>query len=290
MAPRAFMLAYLCFGVVSVNAIRSTSQQELNETGEEDGAGNPLDCTDYCIMCNDGATVYYGRSRSWVRAAINFLLEGLILPITAAANTMTKMGADDKYTSWTGYLPTTGFFCEKVDVVKFPVNTLGQEDLGQKKFSATPLMMFDRNPLGKMKANYLKPYTPAGRHVPQTWAQPGDLEAYMTGCKKMKASGLSGGAAQAKSTFQSKCSSEVTKAVFKCSEHSRVCGSAGVSHMTYAKTPGECQAMRQSHGAAHSDGAARCLNPNPVPTHVADPYVPEVVPIHVADPYMPEPK
>merc|ERR550539_1633732 len=87
---------------------------------------------DYCMQCQDGSTIWYGRSRSWFRSFINLFTEGILIPLTAAGN-MYRKATKENFTHWTGYMPTTGLFCEKVDIIKFP--------MGAPRDGFTPLML-----------------------------------------------------------------------------------------------------------------------------------------------------
>merc|ERR1711879_335210 len=87
-------------------------------------------------------------------------------------------------------------------------------------------------------------YHPTSDCAPKDWALPQDYDAYVKGCKTMKAAGAKGSMKQFASAFQSKCQSEVTRASFKCAEHSRLCGAAGVKQLNYARNRYECMAMK----------------------------------------------
>jgi hypothetical protein len=196
---------------------------------------------------------------SWFRGFINLFTEGLIIPIVGVTNMLFK-ATREQYSHWTGYLPTTGLFCEKVDVVKFPIE--------QPANAFTPYILYDRNWFGKISMNELKPYTPRGYLSPKPWAQPGDVDAYVQGCKPMKAAGASGSLSQFQSNFQSFCNSDVTKGVFKCSEHSRLCGSGGVHSMVKADSYEQCQALK---GGATAFPACPAPNQNQIPVNMGQP-------------------
>jgi len=249
MAAKLIILACFFSCLAGADAARARVQLEVNETQGDDSG---IMCADYCIMCNDGSTVWYGRSSSWFRSFINLFTEGLIVPIVGVVNMYFK-ATKEQYTSWTGYLPTTGLFCEKVDVVKFPASNPAMN-------AFQPLMLYDRNWFGKISLNELKPYTPAGYSSPKPWAQSGDVDAYVQGCKPMKAAGATGSWAQFKSNFQSFCDNAVTKGVFKCSEHSRLCGAAGVHSMVLANSYGQCQGLK---GATSNGMVPATMCPKP---------------------------
>merc|ERR1719327_1152559 len=162
MALKVTILVCLCFWLRGLEAARVLS--DVNETEQGDSEFN---CANYCVYCNNGDTIWYGRSRSWFRAMINLFTEGALIPIAGVANMYFKADKEE-YTHWTGYLPTTGLFCEKVDVVKFPASNPAMN-------AFQPLMLYDRNWFGKISLNELKPYTPAGYSSPKPWAQPGDV-------------------------------------------------------------------------------------------------------------------
>jgi len=249
-APTIALLMLLCFDTTSVSALRERLHVEVssNET-QEDGEPS-AGCADYCVMCEDGSTVWYGRSRSWFRAIVNVFTEGaLILPI-GVMNMLSK-ATTEEYTSALGYLPTTGLFCEKVDVFKFPASA---------EWNAfTPMMLYSRSWFGKMGHNFLKPYESAGYHTLKDWAVEPDRKAYLKGCKRMKGSGIRGKVSQFVSNFGWSCKDKVTKSVFRCSEHSRLCGKHGVHAMVPATSYETCRAMK---GQLHQPEVC------PVPRHM----------------------
>lgn len=210
MAAKTFALLLLCLSVCA-GALRSHAV--INAS---DAEASSLSCMDYCVQCNDGSTVWYGRSKSWFRTFINLVTEGIVIPLTALGNVIVKVNKE-QYKGWFGGWPTTGFFCEKVDVIKF--------DAGQGGLSYTPLMLADLNWFGRIMLNELKPYDDTG--AMKQWAQPDDKKVYKAGCKVMKAAGMKGSAKQFKAIFQDTCDDSVTKSVHTCSQHSRLCGSAG---------------------------------------------------------------
>jgi len=236
MAAKFIILAFVFSCLAGADAARAKAQLEGNQTADDESG---LYCADYCMMCNDGSTVWYGRSKSWFRGFITLFTEGLIIPVVGVTNMFFK-ASKEQFSHWTGYLPTTGLFCEKVDVIKFPI--------GQPANAFQPLITYERNWFGKISMNELKPYTPQGYLSPKLWAQNGDLEAYVHGCKPMKASGASGALSQFQSNFESFCTSQVTTGVFKCSEHSRLCGKNGVHSMVKANSYQQCQALKGSNG------------------------------------------
>jgi hypothetical protein len=218
---------------LAVGASAMRVQHKANATSAEE---SEFGCSDYCLQCNDGSTVWYGRSRSWFRSFVNLFTSGILVPVTMVGNMWMK-SSNEEFSHWTGYLPTTGFFCEKVDIIKFPVER-------EEPFAFTPLMLADRNWFGRISLNELKPYYPETGRPQKEWAQPHDYEAYIGGCKTMKGAGVSGKASQLGSNFQSYCRSAVTIASYKCAEHSRLCGAAGVAKLTYAANKNECMAMK----------------------------------------------
>jgi len=268
MSLRTLLLTCVLLGTSIVESARIQHQAKLdaNTTAEDAGA---FSCANYCVMCNDGTTVWYGRSKSWFRSFVNLFLSGAIIPITGVVNMYFK-ATKEEFTHWTGYMPTTGLFCEKVDVVKFPV-----EDPRWEAFQ--PLMLYDRNWFGKLTYNELKPYTPAGYSVLKPWATGADAQAYIDGCKVVKAAGASGSAAQFAANFQSFCANHVTEGVFKCSEHSRLCGAVGVHSVTYADTFQQCRDQK-----GHVESAVQCKAPNAPPAQ----HIVEEVHVPVAPGYM----
>jgi len=232
MTLKVVLAVCLCFWLDGALAARVQGRADANETLQE---GSEMACANYCVYCNDGSTVWYGRSRSWFRSFISLFTEGLIVPITGVMNMFFKASRED-YTHWTGYLPTTGMFCEKVDVIKFEAGTPWN--------AFTPWMLYDRNWFGKVTMNELKPYLHHGHDTRKDWAQEGDYEAYADGCKTVKAAGAKGSSEQFFSNFQGFCHSQVTQGVFKCSEHSRLCGKSGVHSMLHADSYKQCQALK----------------------------------------------
>jgi len=260
MALKLLSLACLLLGASVVESARIQHQMgaslNANATTEDEGV---FSCANYCVMCNDGTTVWYGRSKSWFRSFVSLFTSGVIIPITGVMNMYFK-ATKEQFTHWTGYMPTTGLFCEKVDVVKFPA-----EDPRWEAFQ--PLMLYDRNWFGKLKYNELKPYTHHGYSSLKPWATGMDAESYINGCKVVKAAGASGSAAQFAANFQSFCSSTVTTGVFKCSEHSRLCGAAGVHSIIYADSFQQCRDQKGQLNAA-----VQCKSTDAPPEH----YVEEV--------------
>jgi len=167
---------------------------------------------------------------------VTLFTDGIIVPITLVGNMWMK-STREEFSHWTGHLPTTGLFCEKVDILKFPIER-------KEPLAFTPLMLADRNWFGRVSLNELKPYYPTSDRAPKEWAQPHDYDAYVGGCKTMKAAGAKGKINQFGSNFQGYCNNDVTKASFKCAEHSRLCGAAGVKQVTYARNRYECMAMK----------------------------------------------
>jgi len=235
-APTIALLMLLFFGTTSVGALREQLHVEVSNNETQEDSGPSVDCTDYCVMCDDGSTVWYGRSRSWFRAIVNVFTEGVIMLPVGVINMFSKV-SNEEFTSWLGYLPTTGLFCEKVDVLKFPAS--GEWN------AFSPLMLYSRSWFGKMEHNYLKPYGSDGYHALKDWAVEEDLEAYLKGCKKMKGSGLKGKLSQLASNFEdSTCKNSVTKGAFRCSEHSRLCGKHGIHAMVPAPSYEACRDMK----------------------------------------------
>jgi len=231
-----FLRLALLLGVsIGVDGMRL--QHKANATSEE---GSEFWCQDYCIQCNDGSTVWYGRSRSWFHAFVQIFTEGLLVPLTMIGNSWMK-ATKEEFSHWSGYLPTVGLTmglsCEKVDIIKFP-----SEHNADNAF--TPLMLADRNWLGRIQLNELKPYYPESHRPPKEWAAPHDYDAYVEGCKIIKGSAAWGKLSQFGSNFQDFCHSSVTVAAHKCAEHSRMCGAAGVKHLLFAESQRECMAWK----------------------------------------------
>merc|ERR1712187_45793 len=138
------------------------------------------------------------------------------------AGALIGVGAGEKlskesHTHWTGNLPTTGAFCERVDVIK-------------RSFNQQPevWMSSARTKLGRVENNMLKPYDAHGQERHDISYAMGDLESYKNGCKIVKAAGLSGSWSQFRSIFQKECKSKVAKGTMSCAAHSKLCGAQGV--------------------------------------------------------------
>mmetsp|Transcript_116936 Transcript_116936/g.364039 ORF Transcript_116936/g.364039 Transcript_116936/m.364039 type:complete len:166 (-) Transcript_116936:39-536(-) len=149
--------------------------------------------------------------------------------ITAVAHVYKKI-SQEEFSSFAGYLPTSGNFCEKVDVIKFPADTLPT--------SYTPVMLADRSWFGRLSLNVLKPYDGMRKLKPEYSTS--DLEAYVEGCKTAKGGGVQAKMEQLKSNFQSFCTNHVTGAVRTCSEHSFLCGKGGVAKLIDASSQEQC--------------------------------------------------
>jgi len=235
MGCKSLVLLCLCLAV-RVDSLRTiiANQISVNDT-DANMEESELGCQDYCVQCNDGATVWYGRSRSWFRSFIHLFTAGWLVPVTNIGSMIKKTNED---VSFTGYLPTTGLFCEKVDIVKFPADQ-------EQPLAYTPLMLADASVFGRIKLNELK----VTDKYPKPWAQIGDKEAY-AGCRIAKASGLKGSVTQFFSTFQSDCDNSVIHGVLECSRHSRVCGAAGVKQfLKGVSTWDQCNAQNKNFDA-----------------------------------------
>jgi len=126
--------------------------------------------------------------------------------------------SEETHKSWKGNLPTTGAFCERVDVIWY-----------KKKASceANILMAKSDKRLGRVKLNHLQPYGAGGKAL--EGFERTDAQFYKEGCEIVKAEGREGSWEQFKSTFQDdECSSSVDKAIKTCSKHSKLCGPKGV--------------------------------------------------------------
>jgi hypothetical protein len=234
MVCKSLALLCLCLAV-RVSSMRTSEKLSVNDT-DANIEESELGCQDYCVQCNDGSTVWYGRSRSWFKSFVHLFTSGVLVPITNVMSMIMKGTRED--VSFTGYLPTTGLFCEKVDIVKFPAEK-------EEPLAYTPLMLADASLFGRIKLNELK----VTDRYPKPWAQIGDKEAY-AGCRIAKASGLKGSATQFVSTFQSDCDNSVIHGVLECSRHSRLCGAVGVKKfMKGVSTWDQCNAQKKNFDA-----------------------------------------
>lgn len=211
------------------------------------------------MQCQDGSTVWYGRSKSWFRAfgtvvaALNAVNPWgwFLIPLSAAADSWGKTRYEE-FSHWPGYVPTTGVECERVDIVKFPVGGVGNAD------SYTPLMLADRSWLGRITLNDLKPYDINRQQKAGFVAT--DVRAYADGCKTVKGAGTKGKWEQLKSVFKDLCSSAVTRGAFVCSTHSRLCGSSGgVAKLLPVYDWESCQNMK---GPTGMQSHSRCPIPS----------------------------
>jgi hypothetical protein len=223
------------------------SEEEYD--GEEEGLGEEgvWGCKNYCVQCNDGSTVWYGRDRNWVKMGASSTL-GLIgaaaagsgvgaVGLVAGAGAAGVLGAsqavqsqEETHTHWSGNIPSSGFFCEKVDVIKFPM---------AQGCHPQPFMEKSKKWLGRVKNNNLKPYDTKGRLMVEKAYQPSDMFAYKEGCKVVKAAGTRAFQQLSLGKF---CKAGTTKGIHKCSAHSMLCGAAGVAGTSHAKSADKCRA------------------------------------------------
>jgi len=234
-----------------------TDAQLSSEASAEEGMQeeSEMGCRNYCVQCNDGSTVWYGRDRNWFKAGASVVLGsvglaaassgiGLIGAVAGGAATgYTGYSAgvsngEETHTHWSGSLPTSGFFCEKVDVLKFQK---------EQQCAVKPFMEQSKAYFGRVRNNKLKPYdengklkTPYGLDVAKA-----DERSYKDGCKIVKASGMK---AFKQLSLQKTCNSAVTAGIHTCSSHTALCGSAGVSGTTNAKTSDSCQKLCSTGG------------------------------------------
>jgi len=223
-------------------------QLSTEESAEEGTQESEMGCRNYCVQCNDGSTVWYGRDKNWIKAGATVVLGGVgwaaagsgigtvgaIIGGAAAGVAGYSAGvsnAEETHTHWSGALPTTGFFCEKVDVLKFKKT---------EQCAVTPFMEQSEKYFGRVKNNKLKPYDEHGKlKTPYGLdAAKADEKSYRDGCKVVKASGTK---ALQQLTWKKTCKSAVTHGIHTCSHHSALCGAAGVSGTTNAKTADSCQ-------------------------------------------------
>jgi len=252
LAKSSLSALLLFFGLLQgTGSARVAVIEAQNATGTEEDA-QELGCTDYCVQCQDGSSVWYGRDRNWWKAGASLTLGSVgiaaaasgvgTLGVAVAAGAGASLGyskgvesGQETHTHWSGNIPTTGLSCERVDVVKF--NKGGQ-------CQAQYLMQKSPQRFGRVWNNMLKPYDADNQLKMAEGFTEQDNLVYRTGCKIVKGSGMRGGWGQMKSNFQSTCDSEVTKGANKCSMHSRLCGtSGGVAGVTVAKTADECLAQ-----------------------------------------------
>lgn len=236
-------LAALCLTHM-VQAARM--KMDANNTRQKDDAS--AGCTDFCVQCQDGSSVWYGRGKNWWKAGATITLGGLtvltggVVQLAAAGGVgvVAGIGADKKtinetHTSWTGYLPTTGLACERVDVLKYDKTN---------ECKADALMEASDKTLGRVKNNYLKPYGADGKLLQGSKGElsytEADMTSYKEGCKVVKGAGASGAFNQLWSNFQKKCADKVSKGINTCSGHSKLCGAGKVAGITDAKTADEC--------------------------------------------------
>jgi len=203
-------------------------------------------CKDYCVQCNNGDAVWYGRGKNWAKAGAILTLStvGIATGVAGVAAAATAAGAalavglvsnvskvEEQTSHWSGKLPTTGLSCEQLNVIAFKRVTETSTDCKPEPFMEASGATF-----GRVKNNMLKPYHTSGpmRHSLMKDYEELDMMRYKNGCKTVKASGLAGALKQHRTVgdwFHSKnknCEHPVAQAVMICSEHSMLCGSEGV--------------------------------------------------------------
>jgi len=228
MAVRSIIVVLLCLSL-SAEAVRVAMK-----TNQTESDSSEFWCSDYCLRCKDGSTVWYGRSKSWFRSFINVFTEGILIPFTAIANMYVK-ATKEEFGHWSGYMPSTGLFCEKVDIIKF-----GFPYADAREHS--PAMLADRNWFGRIALNALKPYDTHYQLKPMYTEE--DRLHYVEGCKKVKAAGLAGRAAQLGSALSGICDSPVTHGIYECAQHHMLCGPGGAHYITHADSWEMCQMQR----------------------------------------------
>lgn len=230
MSTNAVTLVFRLFLLVSLaSSARVSNKLTLNATDADSADSAGFNCRDMCVECNDGSKVFFGRNSNWWKAAPSLVLGGVSIAAAstgvgligvgaaAGAGAVIGVGAGQKagaetHTSWTGNLPTTGTFCERVDILK----------------DGVPMMSAAETKLGRVQNNKLKPYDEKNQARTDFTYLPSDKEAYTKGCKIVKAAGLKGSWSQFKSIFSSECASATAQGTMTCAGHSMLCGAAGV--------------------------------------------------------------
>jgi hypothetical protein len=224
-------------------------EHRLNTSEESGDQTEVFSCNNYCVQCNDGSTVWYGRSKNWWKAGASSVLGvvgggavfsgiGVIGGAAAVAgagvlgHSTGVQSAEEKHSHWSGSLPSSGFFCEKVNVFKY----LSQNNC------ENPVLLMEKSVkrLGRVKNNMLKPYETEGPNKGKlaNGFQDTDIEAYKNGCKVVKGAGTR---AFKQLSMGPLCAQGTTKGIQQCSEHSRLCGVGGVAGITNAETADSCQ-------------------------------------------------
>lgn len=231
---------------VNVN-VADTVANGLGSTSKEADVGNvvmrqnetaELACTDFCVRCADGGTLWYGRSRDWTKmasaaagagiAALGATVIGAPVAIFAgvggvlstAVTAQIQHVPGETQTHWSGNFPTSGLFCERVDIIKF------LED------HATQFMRVKK---GFRNENGLKPYVTDPNIVQKEGMVEEDLDSYKEGCKIVKGAGVRG--------YHQMVPGSTTDAILKCSQHSKLCGLAGKPEIVPAGNANECAAL-----------------------------------------------
>lgn len=225
----------------------SDEEEGLHEESDQQAWG----CKNYCVQCNDGSTVWYGRNKNWWKMGASVVLGSVGLAATGsgigAVGAVAGFGAagvlghaqgvqstEETHSHWSGNIPTTGFFCEKVDIFKFPK---------AQSCQALPFMEVSQKRFGRVKNNRLKPYDTKRRLMTEQGFVTSDMNSYKEGCKVVKAAGTK---AFQQLSFGKFCKQGTTKGIHLCSTHSRLCGAAGVAGTNYAKSADQCQQQCQN--------------------------------------------
>jgi len=141
----------------------------------------------------------------------------------------------EEFGHWSGYMPSTGLFCEKVDIIKFAFPFHDPRE-------HSPAMLADRNWFGRISHNILKPYDTHYNLKPHYTEA--DRKHYVDGCKLVKAAGFSGRSAQFSSMLSGYCHNPVTHGMYECAEHHMLCGEGGPDFITHADSWEQCQMQR----------------------------------------------
>jgi len=207
--------------------------EAYNETSDK-----LIACSSYCVQCANGQTIWYGRSKNWLKlghtaggaltgAVVAALMTSVVgIPIglgvgAAAVGVGATAGGvgtnlaevpEETHTHWSAHIPTTGMFCERTDIIKFG-----------KDRDATCLMRSRQsdaeNPDRTIpSSNALKPYITDTNVVEEGFVEE-DLDNYKKGCKIVKGAGTKG--------WKQVMPGKTDEGVLQCSLHSKLCGAGG---------------------------------------------------------------
>lgn len=269
MANIAFVVTTLLLANVPAEALRDeesnfameAARAQRNAENEFAMEKDFFTCNNYCVKCNDHSTVFYGRDRNWAKAVASASLTGVgtiglftgygavVAGAAIAGAGLAGFGAaikqnEENSSSVAGYTPTTGWSCERVDVVKYQKGS----DCSLITFMEASNLTF-----GRIKNNQLKPYVTMEKKIFKKNKiqllddfKEKDIQIYEDFCKVLKGSGFKGAAKQFWSNFQGKkdkhdqCPTVVDHSAKACSRHSKLCGQQGVAGLIQVKTSAEC--------------------------------------------------